>query len=41
MSHVWAFFGPGMDSGMGELKQELLGKNAKGIVFEIGPGNTN
>jgi hypothetical protein len=30
-----------MDSGMGELKQDLIGKNAKGIVFEIGAGNNN
>jgi hypothetical protein len=41
MSHVWVAFGPGMDSGMGEMKEELIGKNAKGIVFEIGAGNTN
>jgi hypothetical protein len=39
MAHVWGTFGPGMDSGMGELKEELIGKNAKGIVFEIGAGN--
>ena len=40
MSHVWATFGNSVDEGGRETKQSLLPNNARGIVLDIGAGES-
>ncbi len=40
MAHLWTVYGDGIDEGSREEKEKLLRANVRGIVFDLGAGES-